>query len=193
MRVCTLGVFVSLLAFPGFAGTVLDFPTWTAANGHSSYTLDGVSLTANIGNLAISSSGVGINVGRLDYATQEINQIEVLSIAFDHPVDVMQMVFAKLNANEGIPPLTFNEQGQYRVNSAGAWTTFTGNSAGGSLTLNLLITGVSKLEFRPANPSAINVLNDYAVQSVTLTPEPATGLLAGCAMAALVAYRRRNR
>lgn len=192
MQFCASGILLALGALPVLAGSTYSFSSWNAANGLPAYTQDGVTLIANIGTLAIGSSGVGINVSPVDYATKEINQIEVLTVTFDNPTEIHQMAFSKLVAHEGIFPIFYDEKGQYRVNGAGAWTTFTATSTGGHLTLSVYLPGVTKLEFRPANPGLLNVFNDFALESLS-TPEPSTGLPAAAGFAiGLAGYRRRR-
>ena len=195
MNVRTSGLLAVLCAGAAFGNTVTTFSTWTAADGLATYSANGTTLSANIGTLSIGSSGAGINGGILDYSHSEINQIEVLTLSFLDPQTVTALGFAKLVANEGVPPFTYNEKGDYRVNG-GSWVTFTAANSNGNLSLNVLLPGVTTLDFRPSNPSAINVLYDYTLANVTTTPEPGTGMLVSSLLALglpLIYAKRRKR
>jgi hypothetical protein len=173
-------------------GATIDFATWAAAHGQSSYSNGGVTLSTNIGTLAIDGSGFGVNAGLLDYDRDEISSLEVARVSFDLPVAINEITISKLFPNEGLL-FPSNERGQYRVNS-GSWVTFVAQNPSGQLVINDLLENVSTLDFRPYNASILNVRDDFSVRSIQVVPEPGTWvmMIAGLGVAAVAASRRRN-
>jgi hypothetical protein len=173
-------------------GATIDFSTWAAANGQSSYTIGGVTLSSNIGTLAIDGSGFGVNAGILDYDRDEISGLEVARLSFDLPVAINEITIAKLFPNEGIL-FPSDERGQYRVNG-GSWVTFVAQNPSGQLVINDLLENVSTLDFRPNNAGVLNTRDDFSVRSIQVVPEPGTWvmMIAGLGFTAYAARRRRN-
>lgn len=160
---------------------VIDFGKWSDANGLNTFTIGKTTVTANIGRLNITSYGVGISSETGDYLTNEINGLEVARVEFSSPVIVSQLVFQSLMPNQ---------QGEYRTNE-GSWVVFSGLAYSGQLTMDVSFGGVKSLEFRPANPSGLNISDDFALNSITTVPEPSTFVLNALLLAIIFSCHRQ--
>lgn len=171
---------------------MIDFsdPTWAGAAGNNSYTVGGVTVTANPGRATLSHDsldGLGVNYrDRFIGEPDEIDKHEMLSVNLGASTLIHKIVLHNLFSDECFIAC-WDERGEYRLDG-GTWQSFTGNMAGQPGMLAIMVGSVAQtIDFR-ADRFA---LDDFSVKAIK-APEPGTLALMGLGLAGLGAFRRRK-
>jgi hypothetical protein len=200
---------------------VIDFTSsaWSGANGVNSYSLNGVTLTAQPANfqtltfnsgacgntsvgLACQGRGIGIStVGGANQDQINVSPAETLRVGFDTAQSIWGVDFLKFVSTSGF--LGFSERMQIRSSidgtTFGAWQTFTApnpSATGGYYSANFRADGVLALEIAGrtfGSGFSTNVLSAASLARITV-PVPATLPLIGLGLAAFggLSLRRRS-
>lgn len=209
-RLLGLGVLVLLASVrPAHATTIdLSNPLWNPGSNSASITKQGITVAATdpVGALLSWASGVGFGVdsGFLDDVkgtADEVNGVEILTITLPTATTLAGFTVSNLYYESllGLGAATYQEIGYYKLGD-GAWQAFTAPTKNTVNTAGLLYVGitpslVSTIAFGyKGNLGLLNsVRNDFSVKSldVIATPEPASLLLFGAGLAAVVIRARK--
>lgn len=175
---------------------------WGPANNQKSYTVDGVTATANWGDRTLyqdGMDGLGIRTGEVD----EVDELEKLWIVFEDAIELTGAWITDLfEAPDGSPD--FGEWGKVRLHeknddgtkgSVLATFEFWGNDAdqangelyvdfGGPIKAGILV-------FLAENNTHDFNSNEFSVGALTATPEPGTMVLFGLGLIAVATVKRR--
>jgi hypothetical protein len=193
----------ALCASQSFASTI-DFrkPIWNP-NGAGRKTVGDVTVRAEpLGaNLFWSPlDGFGIDSDPGDREDDEINNNEILKIAFEHGFRLTGVLITDL-FRETLDGITYDEIGEFRING-GEWEAFSGtatrrdNPNGEVFFSPPGITDVWTLEFRADTFDFGGRRNDFSVallEGSPSVPEPTSLMLLGSGLVGLVARYRRKR
>lgn len=194
------GASLALLFVTGSANAALiDFSSssWASADGASSYSVGGVTVTAGPTNVPFfddavlshsSSDGLGIDFFDGPGLADEIDKSELLSIDFGLSTQVEAIEFSNFFSDEQGFFGNFNEKGEYRLD-AGQFQSFTANSSNGEFTLALGDAG-QVLELRAER--RLFKGDDFSLKSITTVPEPGTLALLGLGLVGLGLKGRRQ-
>jgi hypothetical protein len=202
---------------------VIDFTSsaWSGANGVNSYSLNGVTLTAQPANfqtltfnsgacgntsvgLACQGRGIGIStVGGANQDQINVSPAETLRVGFDTAQSIWGVDFLKF-VSTAVPILgSYSERMQIRSSTDGtnfgAWQTFTApnpSATGGYYSADFRADGVLALEIAGrtfGSGFSTNALSAASLARITV-PLPATLPLIGLGLAAFggLSLRRRS-
>ncbi len=197
-------LFVSV-SFSGTAfATMIDFTdaSWQAADGLSSYSASGITLSANSGSTLWHNLSDGDGIGiRSGYDPDEIDGSDVLQVTFDSTVTLDTIYVADLFYNEcrngGNGQYCYNEIGYYSLDGV-SWTTFTAlstNTSNGEMSIAI---GQAVTSFWLKAPGKIGDPvqdHEFSLQKLAYTsvPEPSVMLLLGSGLFGVAFFSRFRR
>jgi len=210
-RSLVLGVVLILTSVRPAHASTIDFANslWSAGDGASSVTKNGVTVAATdpVGALLSWSNGLGFGVdsGFLDGVLgtdDEVNGVEILTITLPTATTLAGFTVSNLYYESllGLGLVAYSEVGYYRLGN-GAWQSFTAPKSNTSSTDGLLYVGITPtvvstiaFGYKPGLGLLDAVRNDFTVKSLEVisTPEPASLLLLGTGLAAVLIRARKT-